>query len=150
MIETIRKYNQEDKEILISLLRLNTPAFFAPEEEEDYVQYLENELEDYFVFVLNNEVVGAGGINYGFENGKAVRISWDMVHPQRHGNGIGSKLTKHRISKIKEDPKVKTIIVRTTQLVYKFYEKMGFVLDKREANFWAKGIDLYQMKIEIK
>ena len=146
----IRAYIKEDKVKLVELLRLNTPVFFAVEEKTCFVDYLDNEIESYFVFELNNEVIGAGGINYGFDGGKTVRISWDMVHPEHHRNGIGPKLTQYRIQEIKKNPQIETIIVRTTQLVYKFYEKMGFELEKKKLNFWAEGIDLYQMKIVIK
>ena len=38
--------------------------------------------------------------------------------------------------------------LRTTQLAFQFYEKMGFELDKTKKDFWAKGFDLYQMKMK--
>jgi ribosomal protein S18 acetylase RimI-like enzyme len=41
------------------------------------------------------------------------------------------------------------IIVRTSQLAYKFYQKVGFELEKTEKDFWAKGFDLYQMKMNL-
>jgi [ribosomal protein S18]-alanine N-acetyltransferase len=57
------------------------------------------------------------------------------------------KLTQYRINQINENPKIELIVVRTTQLVYKFYEKMGFKLEKVEKDFWAKNFDLYQMQM---
>lgn len=126
MILSIRKYNEKDKQSLINLLRLNTPKFFAPSEEKDLIEYLNGHSENYYVMEESNEIIGAGGINYGFDNGKTTRISWDIVHPKKQGKGAGTKLTKFRIDEIKKNSDINKIVVRTTQLVYEFYKKIGF------------------------
>ncbi|WP_027127254.1 GNAT family N-acetyltransferase [Gelidibacter mesophilus] len=142
----IRKYSNLDKPKIIELLRKNTPEYFDSSEEKDFENYLDNEVEDYFVCEINSEIIGAGGINY-FTEQKLARISWDMIDPNSQGNGIGKKLTQYRISHINENPNIETIIVRTTQLVYKFYEKLGFKLERVEKDYWAKNFDLYLMKM---
>ncbi len=145
----IREYSNKDKQKVIELLRKNTPEYFDISEESDFENYLENEIEDYYVFEENSEIIGAGGINY-FTEQKVARISWDMIDPKYQGNGIGQKLTKYRINHLNSNSKIESIIVRTTQLVFKFYEKMGFELEKVEKDFWAKDFDLYQMKMNNK
>ena len=137
----IRKYSNSDKPKIIELLRKNTPEYFDSSEEKDFENYLDNEVEDYFVYEIDSEIIGAGGINY-FTEQKLARISWDMINPNSQGNGIGKKLTQYRINYLNENPKIELIIVRTTQLVYKFYEKMGFKLEKVEKDFWAENFDL--------
>lgn len=141
----IRPYTNKDRSKLIQLLRQNIPEYFAPSEELDFKEYLENEIEDYFVYEENSEIIGAGGINY-FPDEKTARISWDMIDPKHQGKGIGKKLTQHRINHLKNKSNIQWITVRTSQLAYHFYEKMGFELEKVEKDFWAKGFDLYQMK----
>jgi ribosomal protein S18 acetylase RimI-like enzyme len=141
----IRPYHPSDKNELLVLLRLNTPAYFAPSEENDFIDYLEKEMEDYFVLEENGKIVGCGGINY-WENGTVARISWDIVHPDQQGKGIGKKLTLFRIEEIKKKPTVQSIIVRTSQLAFRFYEKVGFELEKIEKDYWAEGFDLYEMR----
>ncbi|WP_282016113.1 GNAT family N-acetyltransferase [Marinifilum flexuosum] len=143
----IRPYTNKDRSKLIELLRQNIPEYFAPSEELDFKEYLENEIEDYFVYEEDFEIIGAGGINY-FPDEKIARISWDMIDPKHQGKGIGKKLTQHRINHLNDNLNVELIIVRTSQLVCKFYEKMGFELEKIEKDFWAKGFDLYQMKMD--
>ncbi|MAN29083.1 MAG: GNAT family N-acetyltransferase [Mesonia sp.] len=145
----IRKYSNNDKSKTIHLLKQNTPEYFAPSEEVDFEKYLENEIEDYFVYEENSEIIGAGGINY-FIDQKMARISWDMISSKSQRKRIGKKLIQHRINLLSKNPNIELIIVRTTQIVYKFYEKMGFELEKIEKDFWAKGFDLYQMKMENK
>lgn len=143
----IRPFQPSDKVKLLKLLRLNTPAYFAPSEESDFIHYLEKEVEDYYVAEENGTIIGCGGINY-LENGTVARISWDIIHPDYQGKGIGKKLTAFRIAEIKKNPTVRSIVVRTSQLAYQFYEKMGFKLERIEKDFWAAGFDLYQMEMD--
>ena len=144
----IKKYSTSYKQDIIKLLRLNTPKYFAPEEEKELAAYLDHEIEDYFVVIDNSKIIGAGGINY-FPDEKTARISWDIIHPQYQGQKIGQKLTRYRIDYIQNNSDTEVILVRTSQLAYKFYEKIGFELEKIEKDYWAKGFDLYQMIIKI-
>lgn len=141
----IRPYKYKDKDKLIELIRLNIPKYFAPSEEKDFTDYLDDYVEDYFVVEENGQIIGSGGINYFPDAGQA-RISWDIIHPEHQGKGIGRQLLQHRLQHIRKDPTIWYIVVRTTQLVYGFYEKMGFELEKTEKDFWADGFDLYQLK----
>ncbi|WP_041264865.1 GNAT family N-acetyltransferase [Bernardetia litoralis] len=147
----IRCYQKEDKEELIKLIQLNIPTYFEESEENDFAEYLEKYKEDYFVIKdkSTNQIVGCGGINYFFDESiPLARISWDIIHPNFQGQGIGKQLLLHRINHIKNKG-IKLIVVRTSQLAYKFYQKAGFELEKTEKDFWAKGFDLYQMKMNL-
>lgn len=143
----IRKYSIKDKSSLIALMKLHVPNYFAASEVNEFNHYLENEIEDYFVVIENNVTIGAGGINY-FLNKSLARISWDMIHPDHQRKGIGYELLKYRLNLIGKDASIKTVMVRTTQLAFQFYQKAGFELEKIEKDFWAKGFDLYQMKFK--
>jgi N-acetylglutamate synthase-like GNAT family acetyltransferase len=144
----IRKYTTKDKKKVIDLLKLNTPEFFDPSEENDFNAYLDCEIEDYFVFEDNATIVGCGGINY-FPDEKLARISWDMIHPNYQGKGVGKALTQYRIDHIKAFSTIECIEVRTSQFASDFYGKMGFVLESIEKDYWAKDYDLYLMKLRI-
>lgn len=146
----IRRYHQKDIPELITLLRSNTPQFFAPSEENDFVEYLKNDSKNYFVVEADNKIIGSGGFNHGIDGGSTTRISWDMVHPKHQGMGVGTALTRFRIDEIKKNPGVNQIVVRTTQFGFRFYEKVGFQLEQVEKDFWAQGFDLYQMSFELK
>lgn len=145
----IRPYKISDKSKVMELFRQNTPEYFDPSEEKDLEDYLDNDIEDYFVFEQLSEIIGAGGVNYFPEN-KTARMSWDIIAKNSQGQGIGKKLTQYRIQHLNALSNVELIIVRTTQLTYKFYEKMGFELDKIEKDYWAKNFDLYQMQMTNK
>ena len=145
----IRRYKDRDKKELLALLKLNIPQYFASSEESDFVEYLDNYVEDYFVVEDGGSIIGSGGLNY-FPDDAIARISWDIIHPDHQGKGIGRQLVQHRLELLQNNPEVNTAVVRTTQLVYRFYEKMGFMLVKTKKDFWAKGFDLYQMHMYLK
>ncbi len=108
---------------------------------------VDRELEDYFVVEINNTIVGAGGINYSPKEQSAI-ISWDLIAPSYHGKGIGTQLTQFRIKHIHTKPNVNSIIVRTSQLAYPFYKKMGFNLETIKKDYWAIDYDLYYMTMK--
>ncbi len=144
----IRPYEKNDKSFLIELLRLNTPKYFGVEEENDFIRYLDSEIESYFVIEKNHQIVGCGGINLNLEKQFGI-ISWGMIHPGFHGQKIGSELLKHRIEFLKKNYDLQKIIVRTSQLVFPFYEKHGFELKEIHPDFWAKDLDMYLMEINL-
>ncbi|HEY1112923.1 MAG TPA: GNAT family N-acetyltransferase [Chitinophagaceae bacterium] len=141
---SIRDYRPEDKPVVLGLFRLNTPQYFSPEEEQDLTHYLDQEIDHYYVLEYGGTVVGCGGINR-VDEGVTGRISWDILHPDYQGKGLGSILLRHRVQQLKEMPEVKSITVRTSQLVYRFYEKNGFELVEVLKDYWAPGYDLYRM-----
>lgn len=143
----IRRYTPHDKTALLELIQLNIPQYFDPAEADDFSKYLDEEVEDYFVVEDQGIIIGAGGINY-FPAKRLARISWDIIHPDAQGKGIGAALTQHRIEHILKNPGMDHIVVRTSQLAYGFYQKQGFELEKIEKDFWAEGYDLYQMILE--
>jgi [ribosomal protein S18]-alanine N-acetyltransferase len=144
---TIREYRSEDLQKVLNIFRLNTPAYFSPGEEKDLIFYLENEIDNYFLLELNDEIIGCGGINF-CEDKTLGKLSWDFLHPEFQGQGHGTFLVEHRISKLKESA-VKKIMVRTSQHAYKFYEKAGFTLVDKSKDYWAPGFDLYTMEFNL-
>lgn len=145
---TIREYNPEDFDHLMNLLQLNTPEYFAPEEEADFIEYLSDKRDLYFVAEEDNKIMGCGGLNRSDE-GKTVFISWDIIHPEHQKKGIGNKLTRHRFEVVKTIPGIEKIVVRTSQYTFKFYKKMGFTLTETVKDYWATGFDLYYMEMPL-
>lgn len=142
---SIRPFLPSDREAVLTLLRLNTPAFFAPGEEADFIRYLDEDAGLYHVVEENDRIVACGGMNL-FTDGTA-RISWDIVHPDVQGKGVGSRLTEFRIARLRETEHVERIVVRTSQLAYRFYARFGFEVKEIVKDYWAEGFDLYSMEM---
>lgn len=148
MKTVIRPYAEADFDVLLQLITQHIPEYFAVEEKADFEHYLLHEKEAYFVATIDEKIVACGGINY-FPKNKEARISWDIVDQSQQGKGIGAALLQHRLNLIKRHSEIEKIIVRTTQLVYPFYQKNGFTLVKSEKDYWAIGFDLYLMQIVL-
>jgi len=140
----IRRYTESDREKVLTLLRLNTPNYFSESEESDFIYYLDDHSENFYLIEEDDKILACGGFNL-LNEGKLVRISWDIVHPSQQGKGLGTKLTKFRLEKIKTMKTVSIIEVRTSQFADKFYEQFGFVTKEVINDYWAKGFDLYRM-----
>ncbi|HLV46346.1 MAG TPA: GNAT family N-acetyltransferase [Flavobacterium sp.] len=140
----IRTYKPSDKSKLMAILRMNVPKYFAETEIDDFDNYLDNETEQYFVIEFNDEIVGSGGINFEYSN-KTGKLSWDIINPHFQGKGLGTNLLKHRVDLLKAISEIEKIVVRTSQVAFRFYEKNGFVLQETQKDYWAKGFDLYKM-----
>jgi|SRR5690554_5261543 len=146
---TIRAYTSQDKKKVLDIFQLNVPSYFAESELNDLSIYLDQHLEQYFVLEINGEIIGAGGIN--FENdSKTGIISWDFLHPEEHGKGYGQLLLQHRLDVLKAMHTIEKVTVRTSQLVFQFYEKNGFKTIEIRKDYWAEGFDLFKMEYIIR
>lgn len=144
----IRNYRETDFDQVLSLLEMNIPAAFAPEEASDFENYLKEAREDYFVVEESGRLIACGGINY-FPEEDLARLSWDMVHPEFHGKGIGSQLVRHRIAFLKSQ-QIQEVQVRTSQFAAAFYANHGFETAEIVSDYWAKGFDLVDMRLRMK
>ncbi|TDS12197.1 GNAT family N-acetyltransferase [Sphingobacterium paludis] len=140
----IRPYHPHDKVALLDLLTLLVPTYFAEEEIADFKDYLDQKIELYFVAERQGKILAAGGINFESDKGLG-KLSWDFVHPDEQGKGVGKKLLTYRIDLLKGMSDMRSISVRTSQLAYLFYQKHGFELVEIQKDYWAPGLDLYAM-----
>ncbi len=145
----IRDYARHDKDSLLRIIVQHIPQFFHTRERSDFSNYLDQNVEDYFVVTSNNHILGGGGINY-FSEFNSARISWDMIDANYPGQGIGRQLLMYRIERVRQFDWINTLFVRTSQFVYRFYAKHGFRTIRIEENFWAFGYHLYEMKLTMK
>ncbi len=142
----MRPFKQTDKNRLIEIFQLNTPEFFATKEVNDFIDYLEIHSDTYLTIEHEGKIVGGTGY-YVKDSDKSGRVTWIFLHPGCSGLGLGRQAVEYCLSTLKKNPSVEKFIVTTSQLVYKFFEKFGFQLIKTEKDFWAPGLDLYEMEM---
>lgn len=145
----IRTFLEKDRATLIDIFKLNTPKFFDANEQKDFESYLDEYAGYYFVIEQNGVITGGGGLKFQNDK-KIVRISWDLLHPDSQGRGLGSELLKYRLNwlveHIGQHANLQKIESWTSQVSFKFYEKFGFGLREIKKNFWGPGLDLYLME----
>ena len=121
----------------------NTPTYFHPEELADLRHYLDREAQGYFVLNLKGQIVGSGG--YCLSGPGLGRLAWDFLDPEFRGQGLGTLLIAHCLHRLNADFGVRSVEVYTSQLAWRFYERFGFELRRKEKDYWARDLDLYYM-----
>lgn len=149
LIPVIRPYTALDKGFLIEIFKKNIPEYFAAEELSDFIAYLDTYASTYLSIIYEDRVVG--GLGYEVRHSDSSgRINWIFIHPEFKGKGLGSEAVEHCIELlINNDNQVKTLIVRTSQYAFKFFERHGFKLKDIQQNYWSEGLHLYLMQREI-
>src|SRR5688572_17238193 len=100
---------------------------------------------NYYVLEIEGKIAGCGGFAYTATDNE-VRFTWGLVDKQFQKKGLGKQLLEFRIDRIKELYPGIPIALDTTQHSYLFFEKLGFKVEKITENFYAQGMDRYDMK----
>lgn len=144
----ILKYTPVFKERCMEIFRSNMPKFFAAEELQLFIDFLDHDINDnYFVVEKDGAIVACGGIFLN-EDTDEGGLSWGMVDVSLHKTGIGKMLTEYRLHLLKELYPDKAYKVDTSQHTAGFYLKRGFKTIEVIPDGFGKGIDKYVMKIE--
>lgn len=142
----IRKYEDKDLADLKEIFFSNVPQYFYEFEWPEFSDFLKDDLNEhsvYDVMLLDDKIVGSGGIALNEDN--VVHMTWGMINAAKHKTGLGKKLLTHRLNLAQQLFPEKTIGLSTTQHTFGFFEKYGFVTIDTQKDFWAKGLDLYKM-----
>ncbi|WP_106792956.1 GNAT family N-acetyltransferase [Aquimarina sp. Aq78] len=142
--EQIIRYTEEQLPEIKSIFFLNVPEYFVEKEWDDFTEYLKLHSTTYFVAKNENEVIGCGG--YHKSTPDTARLSWDFIHPEFKGKGLGRKMILHCIEEIGKDQDIHNIEVWTSQHAYQFYAKFGLETYHIEEHYWGKNLHLYKMK----
>ena len=144
----IRTAQKQDFKFLSKIFSLNVPKYFDKKELYDFKKYFNSKnLESYFIIESQGKVVGGGG--YAYENMKTARICWLFIDPNYHGFGFGKKLVNYCIKILKNNRRLNVIEVETSNLTFKFYEKLNFKIEYIKKDYWPNNDDLYFMKIDL-
>ena len=130
----------------LSILKSNTPEFIDTTEKSLFINILSRKEIVYFVLFESEELIACGG--YGYDNKKnRVILSWGLIHNQFHKMGFGRHLLQYRLKHIMKSCPNANIVLDTSQKTYKFYERFNFKVDKITCDFYAKGLDRYDMSL---
>jgi ribosomal protein S18 acetylase RimI-like enzyme len=139
----------------LDLFGSNVPLFFAESELPDFEGFLD-EIEQggdrstgakyYFVVQLGGRFVACGGFAVA-PDGLAARMCWGMVGRAYQKQNIGRDFLLYRIRRIRQLFPYSSVALDTTQHSKGFYEKMGFVVTGITPDYYAPGMDSYDMEL---
>jgi ribosomal protein S18 acetylase RimI-like enzyme len=144
----IRAYHPSDRDACLALFDSNMPKFFMPSERADFAAFIDDLPCPYFVLCDGKEVVGCGGYAINPGTGGAD-ICWDVIHRDRHGQGLGRRLLAFRLEKIKAEPEAKFVRLDTSQHTTGFYARLGFEVQEIEPGGYGPGLDRCEMRLAL-
>ncbi|GLP97588.1 GNAT family N-acetyltransferase [Paraferrimonas sedimenticola] len=141
---TFKPYTQAQLAGCMALFDSNMPKYFAPEERDEFEDFLKRfaEPDGYLTLWNDEQLIGCGGIAAKQDY---VVLAWGMIDSKRHGKGYGRSLTEQRLVQAQQQFPEKEVQIETSQHSQGFYQKMGFHVTRVEADGFAKGIDLVAM-----
>jgi [ribosomal protein S18]-alanine N-acetyltransferase len=151
----IREYKATDRKRCIDIFKSNIPIFFTPQELTEFESWLDEQVAEkpvntainfYYVLEEENTVIACGGFHLNTLLSQAT-MTWGMVDRKWHRKGFGKKLLEYRIQHIKTLLPTATICLDTTQHAYQFFERLGFVVTQITDNYYAQGLDRYDMML---
>lgn len=150
----IYEYKASDKKNCVDAFTSNVPLFFTEAEIIQFAEWLDSVHGDgidsaaahnyYYVLTDGDVFVGCGGFGYNEET-KVATLAWGFVERKFHRKGYGEKLLTYRLDKIKVLYPGATIQIDTTQFSFSFFIKYGFTTEKITKDFYAPGMDRYDM-----
>jgi len=147
-ITLIRPYKKEDKNQLLDILKKNAPTYFDPNEIEDFEAYLIQNQSTYLTLEHDSKIVGGAGY-FVNSNDRSGRVTWIFFHPDYTQLGLGTNVMNHCLKLLKSDARVEKLVVTTSQLAFRFFEKFGYELQQVEKDHWGPGLDLYLMERQL-
>lgn len=144
----ILKYTPAFREQCIAIFESNQPKYFAPEERQLFIDWLDNgTAADYYVVESNGQIIACGGIYLDQRNNEGG-LSWGMVHAAWHKQGIGKQFAQHRIELLKTTYPARVYRIETSQHTAPFYEKLGFKTVEITKDGFGDGLDKYNMQLK--
>lgn len=145
----VRAYAEEDRDGCLRVFDSNIPRFFRVAERAEFAAFLGALPGPYAVLVADkNEVLACGGYAVRANEGIAS-LCWGMVRADLHGRGLGGALARLRLEVVRHDPRVRRILLNTSQHTVGFYERLGFRVTAVEKNGYAPGLDRCEMSADV-
>lgn len=140
------KYSEEHLPEIIFVFRSNIPKYFFDYEEKDLIEDLPEFHRTFYVMLLDEKIVGAGG--YALNEDDTVSLCWGMVHKDHHKKNLGKALLEFRLSEIKKNYPGKTIVNVTSQHTTGFFEKYGFKIVSVTKDGFGPALDNCKMELK--
>ena len=141
-----RPYRDADRQACTNIFDANCPEFFAPNERQEYEEFLECAPEDYQVCEVDGKVLGAFGLFVGGENMKA--LNWILLDPQTQGIGVGSAIME-RVIQLSRASQTRVVKIAASHKSAPFFARFGASTASMTRNGWGPGMDRVDMELPL-
>jgi hypothetical protein len=146
----IRPWRPEDRALGLALFDSNVPRFFAVQERQDFIDFIDDLPGPYFVLEdTAGAALGCGGYAAADGDPSVAVLCWGMVRGDRHRGGLGTHLLTARLDRIAADPAYRSVAIETSQHSCGFFARHGFVQTRLVPDGFVPGIDLVEMSLDL-
>jgi GNAT superfamily N-acetyltransferase len=146
---SLRPWTPADRAACLALLDANSPRFFGARDREDYLAFLAAPSRPYWVLLdPSGTVVGCGGAAVSPRQ-RAGFLTYGMVHPDRHGRGLGTLLTAFRLRWLAAQPGIDRVLIDTSNETEGFYARFGFRTLRVIPDAYAPGLHQHDMELAL-
>jgi hypothetical protein len=147
---SVRIYTYTDKEDLLDIFHSNCPKYFKEDDLEDFTSFLDTYADERFKVIMSNgKVIGCGG-HYIKHSDRVIGIAWVMFRRFSIGRGnilkVSSELFNHILASIQSEGVFYDIVVNTTRLLEKSFERFGFKTEMIIHKGFGVDLDHYVMR----
>jgi GNAT superfamily N-acetyltransferase len=137
-----RPYSESDKQACIDIFDANCPEYFAPNERQDYEEFLESAPQDYEVCEGDGRVLGAFGV---FDHGENDKIlNWILLDPNTQGRGVGSKIMERVMRQVRTSGAT-TMRIAASHKSAPFFAKFGATIVSTTKDGWGPDMNRIDM-----
>lgn len=136
-------YQPADRAACLALFDANAPAFFSPNERDDYLTFLEEPGAGYEVCRSAGRVVGAFGVQPSPPD--ACHLRWIMLAPDAQGRGIGSAIMARVAEKAGEQGRV-LVRIAASHKSAPFFARFGARIMTTTPDGWGPGMHRVDME----
>jgi N-acetylglutamate synthase-like GNAT family acetyltransferase len=144
----VRTYTTQDRAACLAVFDSNVPESFNLAERLEYEAFLDSLPGPYLVLERDGRVVSCGGFARA-EGTSCADLCWGMVERQAQGRGLGRMLTEARLQRIRQDPSITEVALRTSHVTEAFYARLGFVTERVTPDGIAPGLHKCDMRLTL-
>jgi hypothetical protein len=146
----LRTYKQQDLGDILEIFDSNCPKYFNSSDRSDLIDFLDKYADNnYKVVIQDKKVIGCGG-HYIKHPDKLFGIAWVMFRRYSLGQKSFTKTTgsffKYILAQIENEQFDYDIVINTTQLMEKIFNRFGFITEKKIPNGFGDKLDHYVMR----
>lgn len=139
-----RPYTPADREACLELFDANCPGFFAPNERNDYADFLDAEPKGYEACIVGDRLAGAFGLIAG--SAQRMHLNWILLDPKFQGLGIGSAIMD-RIATVAVASGIHVVDIAASHKSAPFFAKFGAVATATTHDGWGPGMHRVDMEL---
>ena len=146
-----RPYKPQDLPACLVIFDSNVPAYFAASERQEFQSDLESlspSTGAYLVLVDAGDIIACGGLGLSSDR-QSVSLDWGMVRADRHGMGLGTRLTESRLTLARNLPGLVRLTLTTSQHTMGFYQGFGFAVASVTPGGFGPGLDRVDMVLPL-